>query len=97
MNPLGWAKAIYETFGTPYPRVSLIVVMVACAALGALAWLFLSKQVENDRLKSSSPSNVSGPASTSGDSSPANTGNGNDFRYDQSSTPKDQNTPKKKE
>lgn len=94
MNPLGWAKAVYETFGTPYPRASMIVVIVVCAAVGAGAWQFLAKQVERDRVKVSSPSKVSGPASTTGNNSPANTGSGNEFNYGQSSPAKEQKPPK---
>jgi hypothetical protein len=93
MKPLQWLKVIYETFGTPYPRASLIVVMILCAIVGGGAWLVLAKQVQKDRINSSTPSSlpppsVSGPASTSGNNSPANTGNGNVFNYDQSKPPK---------
>ena len=94
MNPLEWFKAIYETFGTPHPRASLIVVMALFAGFGAGVWIFLAKQVEKDRLNKNTPPNVSGPASTSGPNSPANTGNGNEFRYDQTPPPKEQKPPK---
>ncbi len=90
MSLLSWFKAVYETFGTPYPRASLVAVMIISAFLGGGAWLILGKQVQKDRSKS----NVSGPASTSGDNSPANTGNGNEFKYDESSHSKEQKTPK---
>ena len=89
MNPLQWLKAIYETFGTPYPRSSLIAVMIIFAVFGGAVWLFAAKLVEKDRQNTSAPSHVSGPASTSGDKSPAITGNGNDLQYDQSSPPKE--------
>jgi len=93
MNPLQWLKAIYETFGTPHPRASLIVVMILFAFGGGALWIVLGKQVEKDRIGSSAPSglpptNISGPASTSGNNSPAITGNGNDLKYDQSKPPK---------
>jgi hypothetical protein len=68
-------KAIYEAFGTPYPRGSLILGMVLSAAAFAVLWLFLAKQVEKGRVPSA-PSQVSGPA-TAGKDSVANTGNGN--------------------
>jgi hypothetical protein len=97
MNPLIFLKAVYQTFGTPYPRASLIVVMIVCAALGAGVWLFLAKQVENDRIHSSAGSSVSGPASTTSPSSPANTGNGNSFQYGHAPPPKEEKPPKLKE
>lgn len=34
MNPMETLKAIYETFGTPYPRASLLAVMF----LGAISF-----------------------------------------------------------
>jgi hypothetical protein len=97
MNPLQWLKAIYETFGTPYPRLSLIAVTILGAILFASVWLFAAKQVEKDRHNSNAPSQVSGPASTKGDKSPAVTGNGNDIKYDQSSHPETKTEPPKKE
>jgi hypothetical protein len=94
MNPLELLKPVYQAVGTPYPRASLIVVMIACAVFGGVVWLSLAKMVENDRLHPTNPANVSGPASTSGDKSPANTGNGNQFNYDQAPPPKEPNPPK---
>jgi hypothetical protein len=85
MNPLQWLKAIYETFGTPYPRLSLVAVSILGAISFAAVWLFAAKQVEKDRHTSHAPSQISGPASTTGDRSPAVTGNGNDIKYDESS------------
>jgi hypothetical protein len=76
-------KAIYETFGTPYPRASLIFGMVLSAAVFAVLWLFLAKQVGKGR-SSSVPFQVNGPA-TAGNGSVANTGNGNTIN--QSSPP----------
>lgn len=92
MNPLDWLKAIYETFGTPYPRASLVAVGFLGAICFVAVWLFAAKQVEKGR-QISSPSQVSGPATTSGDKSPAVTGNGNSIQYDQSSTPKKKSEP----
>ena len=96
MKPLEWLKAIYETFGTPYPRVSLIAVMLICAIFGGAVWLFAAKQVAKDHgtVLNAQPQ-VSGPASTTGPNSPANTGNGNDIRYDQSSNHEKKPPPKK--
>lgn len=98
MKPLEWLKALYETFGTPYPRASLIAVMIVGAIFCGAVWLFAAKQVENDRRKPlNTQPQVSGPASTSGTNSPANTGNGNDIRYDESSNPGKKPPPPKKE
>ena len=94
MNPLEWLKAIYETFGTPYPRVSLIAVAVLGAISFAAVWLFAAKQVEKGRVPNA-PSQVTGPASTKGDYSPANTGSGNQTQYDQSSHPEQKPKPPK--
>jgi hypothetical protein len=85
MNPLQWLKAIYETFGTPHPRGSLIAVSILGAIFFAAIWLFAANQVKKDHQTQIAPPSTSGPATTSGDSSPANTGNGNTFTYDQSS------------
>ena len=92
MNPLQWLKAIYETFGTPYPRASLIAVAALGAIFSAAVWLFAAKQVEKDRgVASQGSSTTAGSsASTKGPNSPAVTGNGNDIKYDQSSPPEKQ-------
>src|ERR1700733_15281634 len=49
INPMEWLKAIYETFGTPYPRASLIAVMLLCAIVGGAAWLVLARQVDKSK------------------------------------------------
>src|SRR5258707_4651209 len=97
MNPLQWLKAIYETFGTSYPRASLIAVMILGGVATGAVWLFAAKQVEKDRGTTTQgvPPSVSGPASTKGSNSPAVTGNGNDIRYGQSSQPEKKPPPKK--
>ena len=87
MNPVQWLKAIYETFGTPYPRASLAAVTCLGAIGCAAVWVFAAKQVEKDRQTQTAPPSMTGPATTSGDNSPANTGNGNTFNYDQPSQP----------
>jgi hypothetical protein len=98
MKPLEWLKAIYETFGTPYPRISLVAVMIVGAIFGGAVWLFAAKQVEKDRrATSNTPSQATGPAITSGDNSPANTGKGNNITYDQSSHPVKKPEPAKKD
>jgi len=88
MDPLRFAKAIYETFGAPHPKASLIVVMALCAGAGAAVWLFLAAQVSRDHMMPTAVPSATGPASTSGSNSPANTGNENQFNYDQSSAGK---------
>jgi hypothetical protein len=93
MNPLQWLKAVYETFGTPYPRASLAAVAFLGAICFVAVWLFAAKQVEKDRQTSSAP--MSGPASTTGDNSPANTGGGNQFQYDQSTHSQKKPKPQK--
>jgi hypothetical protein len=93
MNPLEWLKAIYESFGTPYPRASLVAVMILGAISFAAVWLFAAKQVERDHVagtRGAQPA-VNGPASTKGPNSPAVTGNGNDIQYDQSPNPDNKN------
>jgi hypothetical protein len=98
LNPIDWLKAIYETFGVPYPRASLIAVSVLGAALFAGAWQLAAKQVEKEHKAPSavvsSPS--TGPATTSGDQSPANTGNGNSFTYENPAPQQSGKAPKPK-
>jgi hypothetical protein len=90
MNPLDLLKTIYETFGTPYPRASLVTAMVLSAIIGASVWMFAGKLVRNDAAQQVAvpqvaPSRVTGPASTKGDKDPAITGDGNAVTYDSSS------------
>jgi hypothetical protein len=97
MNPFELLKAIYESFGTPYPRASLVAVMILGAISFGAVWLFAAKQVEKGHLAGTrgGPAAVSGPASTKGPNSPAVTGNGNDIQYDQSPNPDNKKkTPK---
>jgi hypothetical protein len=82
-------KAIYEFIGVPYPRASLIGVVVLGAVLAGLAWSFLASQVAKDHQATSASPVVStpvpsGPASTIGNDSPAVTGNGNTFNISSS-------------
>jgi hypothetical protein len=97
MNPLQWLKAIYETFGAPYPRASLVAVAFLGAIFFSAVWLFAARQVEKDRVPStgSAPPTASGPATTKGPNSPAVTGSGNDVQYDQSSRPEKKQEPPK--
>jgi hypothetical protein len=97
MNPLQWLKAFYYAFGTPHPRSSLVIVSALGAISFAAIWIFAARLVEKDRPPLNNPSHTTGPASTTGDKSPAVTGNGNDIKYDQSSHPEKQAEPQKKE
>jgi hypothetical protein len=81
-----WLNAIYETFGTPYPRASLVAVMLLCAIFGGAAWLVLARQV-NKTSTTNVPTQVSGPAAAS-NGSVANTGNGNTVNQSSSSEKK---------
>lgn len=85
MNPIEWLKAIYETFGSPYPRLSLVLVMVISALLGGAIWQFAAKQATKSSPTRTSPSQMTGTASTRGDQSPAVAGNQNNIQYDQPS------------
>jgi hypothetical protein len=82
-------KQLYDAFGTPHPRLSLLVVMVIGALVAGVLWYSLGKHVEKDR-RTAVPQ-ISGPASTSGNDSPAVTGNGNSMTYGNPPAP-----PKKK-
>jgi len=95
MNPIEWLKAIYETFGTPYPRASLVAVGFLGAICFVAVWQFAAKQVAKDHQASGAPVSVSGSATTSGNNSPANTGNGNNITYDQSSSTEKKSKPPK--
>jgi len=93
MNPVDWLKGFYEIFGLRYPRASLIAVMIVGAIFSGAMWLFAAHQVEKDQqTKVATPS--TGAASSSGPNSPANTGTGNEFKYDQ--TPSQQTPAPKK-
>jgi len=82
-------KALYETFGVPYPRVSLVVVVILGAVVFGGAWVFASKQVAKDHPRSPTvEAPRTGNATTSGSNSPAVTGNGNDIQYSEPSPPK---------
>jgi hypothetical protein len=87
-------KAIYETFGTSHPKLSLFVVTCIGAGLFASVWVFAARQVAKDHQTSAAPSQVSGPASTSGNESPAVTGNDNNIKYESSPTESKPQTPK---
>ncbi|HEX3740901.1 MAG TPA: hypothetical protein VHV29_14470 [Terriglobales bacterium] len=82
---IDFLKQIYDAFGTPHPRISLLVVMVLAALVAGALWYSLGKQVEKGR-RASVPQQVSGPASTSGTNSPAVTGNGNTLTYSDAPT-----------
>jgi hypothetical protein len=93
MNPVDWLKALYETFGTSYPRASMVLVILLGGTFSGLVWHFAARQVEKDHRMLSAPSNT-GPASTTGQQSPAITGSGNQVTYGESPTEKKEK-PKK--
>jgi hypothetical protein len=95
MNPIQWLKAVYETFGTPHPRGSLIAVTILGAIFFAAIWLFAANQVNKDHQTPIAPPSATGPATTSGDSSPAITGSGNSVTYGQSAHPEMNQKPPK--
>ena len=94
MNPFGWLKPLYEVFGVPHPKVSLILVICIGAAFSALVWIVAGKEVEKDHLNQQKrveqqqlqstppPQPVSGSASTTGDNSPAVTGERNEIHIE---------------
>lgn len=87
MNPIDWLKALYETFGTSYPRASMVVVVLLGGAVSGVVWNFAAKQVQKDHQMLSAPTNT-GPASTTGRQSPAITGSGNQVTYGESPSKK---------
>ena len=75
MIVLEWLKDIYEAFGTPYPRTSLIAVTLLGGAIFCAIWIVAGKQVAKDRAAitpapQSTLSSSVGSASTSGANSP---------------------------
>ncbi len=99
MNPIEWLKALYETFGTPNPRASMVLVVILGALSFGLVWQFAAKQVEKSHQAASVPSKTGAPptgaASTTGSQSPAITGNGNQVTYEQQPPSEKKDTPKK--
>jgi hypothetical protein len=95
MNPLDWLKAIYETFGMPYPRASFLVVTLLGAGLFAGTWMLTAKQVEKDHKATSDSSGAQSQpkgattnhAITSGPQSPAITGHDNQVQYENALKP----------
>jgi hypothetical protein len=84
MNPLDWLKALYEAFGTPYPRFSMTVVVLLGGLLFGGIWHIAKKQVEKAHA-TPAPTAVAptGGASTSGAQSPAITGSNNQVTIEQ--------------
>jgi hypothetical protein len=91
MNPLQLLKTAYETFGTPHPKLSLIIVMTIFAVVGGAIWRVGATLTDKENARTATPSsalpqpstpqNVTGPAATSGNNSPAVTSSGNVFNY----------------
>jgi hypothetical protein len=89
MNPTEIAKALYRAVGAPYPRASLIAVMLFCAIVGGALWLALAKMTAPDTAPQV-PAQVNGSA-TSINGGVANSGNGNTIN--QSSPPPKKDKP----
>jgi len=101
MNPVEWLKAIYEVFGLPYPRASLVLVTIFGAVIFFGIWTFAAKHVAKDQASRATPrqstsSSSIGSASTTGANSPIVPGNGNNFNYSEpKQPPKDRPASKK--
>lgn len=82
---MDWLKFLYQLFGSKHPTTSLIVVSVFGAILSGGSWWLIGLKYENDSARHSSlPRPISahtGPATTTGNNSPANTGSGNVTTY----------------
>jgi hypothetical protein len=98
MNPFEWFKTLYGAFGAKNPTASLIVVMIVTAMIGGAFWTFSAYLYHRDLPKA--PTAItqpmppkSGNATTTGDQSPAVTGDGNRTTYGQ---PSDSKEPKSK-
>jgi hypothetical protein len=92
MNPMQWLKALYETFGVPWPKISMVTVIALGAVIFGGIWILAKKQVEKDQSQTiilPDVPKVSGDAHTSGANSPAVTGDGNNFQYNNSSPHKE--------
>ena len=70
------------------------MVTILGAVVAYSIWSFAAKQVAKDHQPANAPSQVSGPASTTGNQSPAVTGNGNSFDYEPSSPERKTEPPK---
>jgi hypothetical protein len=88
--------ALYKLIGVPYPRASLAVITILGALAGSVIacalWITAAAQYAKTE-KTVLPTHVSGPASTSGDNSPAVTGDGNQIDYGKSPEPKPKGKP----
>ncbi len=84
-NIMDWLKFLYQLFGSKYPTTSLIVVSVFGAILSGGSWWLIGLKYENDSARHSAPPPRigvhTGPATTTGNNSPANTGSGNVTTY----------------
>ncbi|MEX2302064.1 MAG: hypothetical protein WD733_14085 [Bryobacterales bacterium] len=104
LNPLEWLKSAYEVFGAGHPRLSLAIAMVVGALLFGALWEIAAHQhkLASQPVSESTGNNaieagetVTGPATTHGDSSPANTGTIGSIRIEKPLpvSPKEQETP----
>lgn len=82
---MDWLTLLYQSIGSKHPIISLIVVSAIGAILSGGAWWLIGQKYENGLAKQNAPASPTivhtGPATTSGDNSPANTGSGNSTTY----------------
>ncbi len=91
MNPFDWLKAAYAAVGAPHPRASLVIVMIFGAVIFGVVWKIGEAQVAKGAAVQ--PTSVAtpstGPATTNGAQSPANSGSNNSTTYGADSAPKE--------
>jgi hypothetical protein len=89
-------RDFYGIFGAKHPTLSMVVAMILGAGIAGGFWRLAAYSYEKELRKESSaqqssvPSSVTGPATTSGNQSPANTGNGNVFNSGEPAAPSKQ-------
>jgi hypothetical protein len=83
MDWLKWLKGFYETFGLPHPTISLVLISLLGALLFGSGWTVIGRQVEKDRIGHGvKREQKTGDATTTGDQSPAVSGNSNNITYE---------------
>jgi hypothetical protein len=90
MNPLEWLKELYGWVGVKHPAASLLVVTLMGAVVSFGVWKLAAYEYQKDVEKNEPSTKATqiqpvktGNASTSGPESPAVTGDGNKFTYNQ--------------
>jgi hypothetical protein len=93
-------KMIYAAIGIEHPRRFIALCAIVGALLfGCAGWLIVKGVQAKMRQQAQTVPTVEGPknsgnATTSGDKSPATTGNGNSFTYDEPPDSKEKPKPK---